>query len=74
MRVLLLVCSVTVGGFALTTSPTIPMTFGNGIPSFPICNAPTTVLNYSLSANSSYGLMSHFWVTGGSDIDSIIVE
>ena len=63
-----------VSGFAWAAQMPIPITFGNGVPGFSICEAPTVVLNYSLTANSSYGLLTHFWTTGGSGIDDIIVE
>lgn len=58
----------------LAVPPPIPVTFGNGLAGFSICEAPTVVLNYNLSAGSSYGLLSHFWTTGGSGIDTVVVE
>lgn len=63
-------CSLVVGA----PPPPIPITFGNGIAGFNICESPTVVLNHSLSSNSSYALLTHFWTTGGSLIDNVIVE
>jgi hypothetical protein len=57
-----------------SSPPPIPTTFGNGIAGFSICEQPTVVLNHTLGPNSSYGLMNHFWTTGGDTIDSIIIE
>ena len=67
----LLAACATIG---LASPPPIPVTFGNGLAGFSICQAPTVVLNYNLSAGSSYGLLSHFWTTGGSGIDTVVVE
>jgi len=56
---------------------TPPRTFGNGILSY-IRNStftPVTVLHYTLSDDSAYGVMTHFWNTGeryGSDV--IVVD
>lgn len=53
-------------------STAMPITFGNGLASFQICNAPTELLTYNLSAMAAFGVMSHFWTTG--DTDTITVE
>lgn len=60
---------VSAGGASFGPSVTI---FGAGKPGFSICEAPTTVLSYNLSASASFGIASHFWTTGG--VDTILVE
>lgn len=61
-------CTVLCGA----AQPIIPVTFGNGIAGFQICESPTTVLEHTLSASAVYGLASWFWTTGGTD--NVLVE
>jgi len=52
-----------------------PVTFGVGLPAgrVPVCPAPLTLLNHTLSAGSDLGVLSHFWATG--DVDAnVLVE
>ena len=42
-------------------------TFGNGLAGVPVCGAskpPTVILNYTLPANATHGVLHHFWSTG----------
>jgi hypothetical protein len=42
-------------------------TFGNGIAGVPVCGssrAPQNIVNHTLSAGETHGVLHHFWVTG----------
>lgn len=68
----------------IPSSPAPGRTFGNGVNAV-ACNStagPVAVLNYTLSADAAYGVMTHFWDTGerylgtGSDYgsDDIVLD
>ena len=40
-------------------------TFGTGKSAFQITPVETTVFDYNVSSASSFGVMTHFWLTGG---------
>lgn len=33
------------------------VTFGNGVPGFPVCAEPVTLVNHTLSPNASHGVL-----------------
>jgi len=45
-------------------STTFGPTFGTGLAGISICEAPSVVLNYTLSATATHGVLHHFWATG----------
>ena len=49
---------------ASVAEASIGKTFGNGVAGFPICAEPVTLLNYTLSAGATHGVLHHFWSTG----------
>ena len=49
--------------------------FGNGVAGFPICAEPVTLVNHTLSAKATHGVLHHFWSTGGAlTVDRLWVE
>ena len=49
-------------------SETIPIpgpTFGSGLAGVQICAGNTVILNHTLSATATHGVLHHFWTTGG---------
>ena len=48
--------------------PPISKSFGNGVPGFPICTAPVTLVNYTLSTSATHGVLHHFWETSADDV------
>ena len=44
--------------------PKIGPSFGNGVAGFPICAEPVTIVNHTLSAGATHGVLHHFWSTG----------
>jgi len=70
MLALLLLC-----GFANAAAAGIGASFGNGVAGFPICARPVTLVNHTLSAGATHGVLHHFWSTGGAEVvDRLFVE
>ena len=56
-------------------APIIGKTFGNGVAGFPLCASPIVLLNYTLSASATHGVLHHFWSTGAAiTVDRLWVE
>eukprot|EP01046_Picozoa_sp_COSAG06_P072830 COSAG06_NODE_21492_length_755_cov_0.910061_1_plen_131_part_00 len=60
---------------AAAAPATIGKTFGNGVAGFPLCAEPVTLVNHTLSAGATHGVLHHFWSTGGAlKVDRLWVE
>lgn len=66
----LLLCAAALA--AAAPSPSSVLSFGAGKPGFSLCEAPTVILSHNLT-QAAFGVMTHFWVTGGS-VDDIFVS
>lgn len=61
--------------FLCSTAVATMKTFGNGVPGFPICASPVTLVNHTLSSDATHGVLHHFWETGkGIATDRIWVD
>lgn len=49
-------------------------TFGNGLAGVNICEKPTTIVDYKLSARGNHGVLHHFWVTGDPRVSRMWIE
>eukprot|EP01044_Picomonas_judraskeda_P007710 COSAG03_NODE_844_length_5650_cov_2.078184_1_plen_192_part_10 len=55
--------------------PTPRTSFGNGVAGFPLCAEPVAIVNHTLSADATHGVLHHFWSTGKAiEVDRLWVE
>jgi hypothetical protein len=73
--VTLAMAAATLATTASGAPTTLGKTFGNGVAGFPLCAEPVTLVNHTLSAGASHGVLHHFWSTGGAlKVDRLWVE
>jgi len=68
LLLLFVVCVCLIEGASIPT----PLTFGTGLASNILYNQPIDIFNHTLSPNASFGVMTHFWCAGDSNIDHAI--
>lgn len=49
-------------------------TFGNGLAGVQVCEKPLVIVNHSLTATASHGVLHHFWVTGAPLVNRMWIE
>lgn len=52
--------------------PATTLSIGNGLAGVSVCASPTVILTHTLSANATFGLLTHFWTTGDMDVGVVI--
>ena len=62
-------------GGGIRPAAAIGKSFGNGVPGFPLCAEPVTLLNHTVSDGSTHAVLHHFWSTGAAlKVDRLWVE